>query len=228
MAGERRGRCHGREEGGGRGRREEEEDEDQEPLRIKRAKFDHGEDDDEQGIALDGGSKDYAEIPELDAYDCDMIDNSRRHRLTLSDRKAAEEAMQERDERERHLKSDRGMAAGRGPVAMVQLSASRQAFAELERICSKASMDEAVCDKARELLRRSFMGFKANAKGLHGPLQACLPSVCIEIAARMIRRPVKRQVLVKSSGCKESDYVSALTLTHCMLGIRRDVTIAEL
>jgi hypothetical protein len=182
---------------------------------------------------------DYEAIPELDRYEKEMLDDRPRapsSRRELTARQRAEEVMSARDAKERPCRpfarcgavaleerALRGCGSGdagstRGPRALEQVKANRASNLELERLGAALKCPEAVVAKAEGYLRKAYTGARCLS---NGPQLASLPAACLEIAARVCKKPISRDVLMRKAGVAEKDvanYTRAVAHCHCLLG----------
>ena len=186
---------------------------------------------DESGEELLPEESDYRAIPELDRYDADMLDDRPRaqsSRRELSARQRAEEVMSARDAQQRRGIVGRGgehgahaggnAASGRGPRALEQVKANRTSNLELARLGAALKCPDAVVAKAEGYLRKAYTGARCLSNGTQ---LASLPAACLEIAARVCKKPVARDALLRKAGVHEKDvpnYTRALAHCHCLLG----------
>jgi len=181
---------------------------------------------------------DYHAIPELDRYEEVMLDDRPRtpsSRRELTARQRAEEVMSARDAQERPCKPfarfgavalERTLWGGgsgdvgstRGPRALEQVKANRASNLELERLGAALKCPDAVVAKAEGYLRKAYTGARCLS---NGPQLASLPAACLEIAARVCKKPISRDVIMRKAGVAEKDianYTRAVAHCHCLLG----------
>ena len=163
---------------------------------------------------------DYMNIPELDRYEQDMLDDRplpMGNRREMSARQRAEEAMAARDAVVRHRPAEG--SSKRGPRALEQVKANRVSNIELERLGGALKCSPAVLSKAEGFLRKAYTG--THCLGGKGPQFACLPAACLEIASRVCKKPIGRDQLLSKAGMGEKDlpnYSRALSHCYCLLG----------
>ncbi len=191
------------------------------------------EDDDERGARLDdGGMEDYKAIAALDRYDTALLDDRTRLRqLSARERREAELLMAERDARERESKAliarahGGGTGVARTPKALERLHASSAGVAEISRVGKLLKIPEAIVDKAAQMLRKAFVG----GTSLPASYQQCLPAVCLEIASKVCQRAISREALFRCSKLSsDKHYLGTFKAMHCLLRIRREVSMARL
>ena len=165
---------------------------------------------DESGEELLPEESDYRAIPELDSYDADMLDDRPRaqsSRRELSARQRAEEVMSARDAQERRGVARPGGAPGahasgnagssRGPRALEQVKANRASNLELARLGAALKCPDAVVAKAEGFLRKAYTGARCLSNGTQ---LVNLPAACLEIAARVCKKPIARDALMRKAG----------------------------
>lgn len=62
-----------------------------------------------------------------------------------------------------------------------------------------------------EMLRKAFVG----GRSLPASHQQCLPTACIEIASRVCKRPVNRDLLFRISKQNEKSYLFTVKVASC-------------
>ena len=160
-----------------------------------------------------------------------MIDDSavaKSRRREMSARQRAEEAMAARDAAARQRPAADGGGRSRGPVALQLVKANRSSSLELERLGASLKCPASVVAKAEGFLRKAYTG--VHCLGRDGQM-ACLPAACLEIAARVCKKPINRDALLKQAGVSERDrpnFSRALSHCYCLLGVRRELSVADL
>jgi hypothetical protein len=189
------------------------------------------ESDDDGEDLSDTIDDDYGSVSLLDRYDESIIDDSSRVRpLSLNARRQAEVAMQNRDERLhggsliKGLHASRGSNATRAPRAMDQVHANQEGLLELKRLCRKVKASPEILEKAAETLRKAYTGIKC----FDQLSKECLPAACMAIAAKLCKKNLDRELVLKYSNFGPRDYGRTLGIVHTQLGIIREVTINEL
>jgi hypothetical protein len=183
-------------------------------------------DDDEHDLD-NGGLEDYKAVPALDSYDDSMLDQGEARPLSSRARRLAEAEMRARDARERLgilPGQSSKMIGSRGPKAMDQVQANLDGNKEVSWLAKRIKAAPAVVSKATELMRKAYTGVRC----LSSSEKLCLPATCLEIAGKLVKRPLEREKLLEEAGHKKQEYMRVLTAVYCMLKIKREVSVSEL
>ena len=197
---------------------------------MGRGKEPEVESDDNGEDLSDTAVDDYDSVSFLDRYDKNMIDDDSRVRpLSGNARRLAEEAMQARDERNQTSMLVRGFQSGsvsqkRAPRAMDQVNANQEGLIELNRLARKLKASSEILGKAADTLRRAYTGLKC----FEQTSKECLPAACMAIGAKLCKKSLDRELILKHSNIGQRDYGRTLGILCRLLGMTREVTINEL
>ena len=124
----------------------------------------------------------------------------------------------------RGMPSSRHTGHNRGPKAMENVHANQEGLVELNRLGRRLKTSPEVLEKAADTLKRAYTGIKCFEK----TSKECIPAGCLSIAAKMCKKSLDRESLLKQSNIGHRDFGRTLGILCGILSITREVSINEL